>query len=212
MQTNDLIKALKADAAKPLMPLGRAWWIAIVGATIAAAIAFFLLIGPRPDIATAAHTLRFLFKFVITLSLSATAFLVLQALSRPGIPVRRVAQWLVLVPVLVSASVVAELLAVPPGQWKTVWWGSNVYICLTFIPVIGLIPLGVVLAALRHGAPSRPGFAGAVAGLLAGAIAATFYAAHCTDDSPLFVATWYSIAIAGLMFLGAILGPRVARW
>jgi hypothetical protein len=212
MQTNDLIKALKADAAKPSMPLGRAWWIAIIGATIVAAIAFFLLIGPRPDIAAAAHTLRFLFKFVITLSLTAIAFMVLQALSRPGINVSRIARWLVLIPVLVGASVVAELLAVPSGQWGTVWWGSNVYICLTFIPVIGLVPLGIILAALRHGAPSRPGLAGALAGLLAGSIAATFYAAHCTDDSPLFVATWYSIAIAGLMFLGAILGSRIARW
>ena len=33
--------------------------------------------------------------------------------------------------------------------------------------------------------------------VLAGGIAATLYAAHCTDDSPLFVATWYTIAIAG---------------
>jgi hypothetical protein len=78
--------------------------------------------------------------------------------------------------------------------------------------LIGLGPLAVFLAALRHGAPTRPRLAGAVAGLLAGGIAATFYAAHCTDDSPLFVATWYSIAIAGLVALGAICGRRVARW
>ncbi|MDP9812634.1 hypothetical protein J2W42_005504 [Rhizobium tibeticum] len=82
----------------------------------------------------------------------------------------------------------------------------------SFIPLIGLGPLAVFLAALRHGAPTRPRLAGAVAGLLAGGIAATFYAAHCTDDSPLFVATWYSIAIAGLAALGSVLGRRVARW
>jgi hypothetical protein len=51
-----------------------------------------------------------------------------------------------------------------------------------------------------------------VAGLLAGGIAATFYAAHCTDDSPFFVATWYPIAIAMLTACGLVLGRRFCRW
>ncbi|MEX2744508.1 NrsF family protein [Rhizobium mongolense] len=212
MQTNDLINALKADAEKQAMPLGYAWWVAIVAATIIAAGVFFVLIGPRPDFAVAAHTLRFLFKFIVTLALAVVAFALLRVLSRPGSDVRRAACWLFLVPILLGTAVVAELFVVPSDQLVTVWWGSNVYVCLTFIPLIGLGPLAVLLAALRHGAPTRPRLAGAVAGLLAGGIAATFYAAHCTDDSPLFVATWYSIAIAGLAALGTILGRRVARW
>ena len=51
----------------------------------------------------------------------------------------------------------------------------------------------------------------AAAGLLAGGLAATFYAAHCFDDSPLFVVTWYSLAIAGLTVLGALGGRRQQR-
>jgi hypothetical protein len=204
MQTNDLINALKADAAKQAMPLGHAWWVAIAAATIIAAAVFVVLIGPRPDFAVAAHTLRFLFKFVVTLVLTAVAFALLRVLSRPGSDVRGAARWLILTPILLGTAVAAELFAVPSDQLVTVWWGSNVYVCLTFIPLIGLGPLAVFLAALRHGAPTRP--------RVAGAIAATFYAAHCTDDSPLFVATWYSIAIAGLVVLGAICGRRVARW
>jgi hypothetical protein len=54
--------------------------------------------------------------------------------------------------------------------------------------------------------------AGAVAGLLAGGLAATFYAAHCFDDSPLFVATWYTIAIIILAALGALGGRFFVRW
>jgi hypothetical protein len=69
-----------------------------------------------------------------------------------------------------------------------------------------------LLLALRQGAPTRPGVAGAAAGLLAGGIAATFYAAHCTDDSPLFVATWYTLAIGALALLGAAVGQRFLRW
>ena len=212
MQTNDLINALRADAAKQAMPLGYSWWIAIVAATIIAAGAFFILIGPRPDFTAAAHTPRFLFKFIVTLALVVVAFALLRVLSRPGSDVRHVAYRLVLMPILLGTAVAVELFAVPSDQLVTVWWGSNVYVCLTFIPLIGLGPLAVFLAALRHGAPTRPRLAGAVAGLLAGGIAAPFYAAHCTDESPLIVATWYSIAITGLVALGAICGRRVARW
>ena len=89
---------------------------------------------------------------------------------------------------------------------------SNSRICLTAIPLLSLPLLGAALYALRQGAPTRPGFSGAVAGLLAGGMAAAIYAVHCTDDSPLFVATWYGIAIAGVSALGAILGRRVLRW
>lgn len=212
METNDLINALRADSAKQAMPLAYAWWMAIIAATIVAAGAFFVLIGPRADFAVAAHTARFLFKFVVTLALVVVAFALLRALSRPGSDVRRVAHRLVLMPILLGTAVMAELFAVPSDRLATVWWGSNVYVCLTFIPLIGVGPLAVFLTALRHGAPTRPSLAGAVAGLLAGGIAATFYAAHCTDDSPLFVTTWYSVAIAGLVALGAICGGRVARW
>ncbi len=85
-------------------------------------------------------------------------------------------------------------------------------VCLTYIPLIGIGPLAVVLLALRHGAPTSPARAGTVAGLLAGGIAATFYAAQCTDDSPLFVATWYTIAAALVSAIGALAGPRVLRF
>ena len=78
--------------------------------------------------------------------------------------------------------------------------------------MIGVGPLAVLLLAMRHGASTRPSLTGAVAGLVAGGLAATFYAAHCTDDSPLFVATWYPIAIGMLAILGAIAGKILIRW
>ncbi len=62
------------------------------------------------------------------------------------------------------------------------------------------------------GAPMRPGLAGMVAGLLAGGLGAALYAAHCPDDSPLFVATWYSLAIAIVMVIGGAVGHRILRW
>ena len=38
------------------------------------------------------------------------------------------------------------------------------------------------------------------------------YAAHCTDDSPLFVATWYTLAIAILTAAAGARWRAFARW
>jgi hypothetical protein len=107
---------------------------------------------------------------------------------------------------------VLELFLVPQALWEARLVGTNSFACLTYIPLIGLGPLVLFLLTLGHGAPTRPAIAGAVAGVLAGGVAASFYAAHCTDDSPLFVVTWYSIAILGLAAVGAIAARRLARW
>jgi hypothetical protein len=93
-----------------------------------------------------------------------------------------------------------------------VWMGHNAMVCMSSIPVIAAVPLGLMLYAIRQGAPARPARAGAIAGLIAGGIAAFFYAAHCFDDSPLFVATWYTIAIGVVTTVGALVGGRVLRW
>jgi hypothetical protein len=72
--------------------------------------------------------------------------------------------------------------------------------------------LAAALFGLRHGAPARPAVTGAIAGLLSAGMAATLYASHCSDDSPLFVATWYSIATAVVAAIGALAGSRVLRF
>jgi hypothetical protein len=90
--------------------------------------------------------------------------------------------------------------------------GQNSRICMTAIPAMSLPLLVAALIGLRHGAPTKPALAGAVAGLLSAGLAATFYASHCTDDSPLFVATWYTIATALVTAIGALAGSKVLRF
>jgi hypothetical protein len=211
MKTDDLIRALSADSRRPAMTLAAALAAALALAVIVAAIVFTATIGPRPDIAAAAETVRFLFKFVVTTVLAATAFAALTALSRPE-PAPRSMLWLAAAPLLLSAAVALELAVVPDAEWGRRLVGSNSLACLALIPLIGIGPLALFIAALRHGAPAHPSLAGAVAGLAAGGVAATLYAAHCTDDSPLFVATWYTLAITALAALGALAGRAFARW
>jgi hypothetical protein len=110
------------------------------------------------------------------------------------------------------AAVMTELLLVPPAVWGTRLVGSNALICLTAIPLLSLAPLVAVLVALRSAAPSSPVLAGAAAGLLAAASGATLYAFHCFDDSPLFVATWYTLAAIVVVTVGAVAGHRLLRW
>jgi hypothetical protein len=90
--------------------------------------------------------------------------------------------------------------------------GKNSWICMTAIPVLSLPILAGALMGLRHGAPSRPAVAGAVAGLLSAGLAATLYASHCTDDSPLFVATWYTLATALVTAIGALAGSKLLKY
>ncbi|ESX31563.1 MULTISPECIES: NrsF family protein [unclassified Mesorhizobium] len=212
MRTEDLIKALDADTSSKAMPLRSAWLMAAAAAAVIAALVFFLTIGPRPDIMTAMHTMRFLAKFVFTIVLAVTAFGLVRALATPGASTARAAAWMLAAPLLVAVAVALELFMVPEPMWSTRMVGSNMMICMGFIPLIGIGPLAVFLWMLRYGAPTRPVLAGAVAGLLAGGLAATFYAAHCFDDSPLFVATWYTLAIAVLAGLGALGGRFFVRW
>lgn len=212
MDTNELINSLVADARKPVASLSTVWWGAAGLAVTLAAVVFFATLGPRPDIAAAAETPRFLFKFAITITLAVSAFGLMRALSRPGDSWRKATPYLAAAPALVIAGVVAELILLPPDAWSANLIGVNAVVCLISISLIGIGPLAVFLLALRHSAPTRPALAGAVAGVLAGGIGATFFAAKCTNDSPLFVATWYTIAIAGLAVLGAVSANRLARW
>jgi hypothetical protein len=211
MDTERLIQTLAADSLSAT-PMNRVWLGAVVISVAVAAAVFFMAIGPRPDIGAAAETPRFLFKFVVTVALLATAFAALRTLARPDASIRAALPLLFLAPILLLAAVGIEMMLVPADQLRSLWIGTNSLNCLTFIPLIGVGPLAAFLFALKYGAPTRPSLAGAIAGLTAGGLAATFYAAHCTDDSPLFVATWYPLAIAMLTLAGAAAGRLFVRW
>lgn len=212
MDTARLIKVLAADARRPPVPLSVMWWGAAgLSAAFAAAVVYGGL-GPRLDLAVAAETARFLLKPVAMIALATGAFALVRALSRPGESWRKAISLIAPAPVLLALAALAELAVLPSNAWAVSLMGANGLVCLASISLIGIGPLAAFIAALRHGAPTRPALAGAAAGLLAGAIAAGLYAFHCMDDSPLFVATWYTTAILGLAALGAAAAHRFVRW
>lgn len=210
MKTSELINAISEDREMPLAP-GRALCLALIPGLVVA-IALFSRLGLRPHFLSLLADPRFSLKLLVCYLLAALAGLFVLRLFRPGGSWRRALLLLALPSALLGVGVIFELFVVSPANWETTMIGHNAMFCLKTIPLLGIAPLIAILVALRNGAPERPAVAGAGAGLLAGAIGAALYASHCPDDSPLFVAVWYPIAIAFLTALGAAVGARLLRW
>jgi hypothetical protein len=212
METDQLIRTLAADNTHRARPVGFVLALALLAAAPVSFMMFFSKLGVRPDVMTAMHNPFFDLKFVVTLALAITAIAVSLHLSRPETSLKGW-WWLLLIPVGILASGIASEMMMPqrlPMMERLI--GSNSRVCLTAIPLLSLPLLAAALFGLRHGATTRPAVAGAIAGLLSAGLAATLYAAHCTDDSPLFVATWYPIAIALVAGSGALVGSKVLRF
>ncbi|MCX8279282.1 NrsF family protein [Phyllobacterium sp. 0TCS1.6C] len=211
MKTDDLI-ALLAQDTSVRQNLNHLLLHALFAAVLIAGTVFVGFIGLRPDIDSVMETGRFLFKFVVTISLAITASAVLFRIGKPGVPTSFWTKTILIPVALIALAAIIELCAVPSESWYVRMIGHNARFCLTFIPALAAGPLCCLLYALRHAAPVRPAVAGAVAGLVAAGIAATFYAANCDDDSPLFVVLWYTIAISAVALVGAIFGRVLLRW
>ena len=210
MRTDDLIRALATDGARPVVPIGRHLTGALLIGITLSALLFLATLHARSDIALAFSIPGFCLKLIITVLLGLSAIAVLSDAARP-IPRLR---WhrLLLAPALLLAAVMFELSTVPAHLWTTRLIGHNAPHCLSLIPLLSLAPAACLMMALRRGAPARPAFAGAIAGVLSGAVGATMYALTCPDDSALFVATWYSIAIVAVTAASTYIGRRVLRW
>lgn len=212
MDTDRLIRTLAADNDWRT-PSVRMWLT--VGLILAAAVSsmiFMMTLHMRPDIHTAMRNPFFDLKFAVTLALAIPAIALAMRLARPDARVGGRAWWLALPVGLLVCGILAEAMVPQRLSWSTRLVGNNARACMMAIPAMSAPLLAASLVALRHGAPTRPAIAGAVAGFVSAGLAATLYASHCTDDSPLFVATWYTLATAIVAGLGALIGRRVLRF
>jgi hypothetical protein len=211
MKTEKLIDALVADRATPAKPMRWVLAAALLAGGLVSLVLFLATLGVRADIGPALGTWRFELKVGLVLLALGLAFSLCIALSRPVAPThpgRRLLPLAALAVLLIAI----ELLVLPTTSWASRLVGSNALVCLVAIPTLAIVPLAAVLAILRLGAPASPALAGGAAGLLAAAAAATLYAFHCFDDSPLFVVTWYALAALPVIALGAAAGHRLLRW
>ena len=210
MRTEDLIGALARDAKDERRSVGQTLAVAWA-AGIAVALALFLfLLGPRVDFAHAMTTPWYPLKLAVLGAIAVFCVPIAEALLRPGARVPSL--WLVLPSVLLALAVAADLWALGvAGAWTRLQGRNGLY-CVTLVPFFSVAPLVASLIAMRTGAPTSPLRAGLVAGLLSGAVGGLLYGLYCPDDSPLFVAVWYTIGIAVVASAGALAGRVLLRW
>ena len=210
MKTADFIATLAEDRA-PETGIRRFALALAAGAALSLAV-FLVALGPRPDFADAVQTLRFDVKFLEAFALvAAGAWVCIQA-TRPDFRMRTT-RWALLFPAaLVLVGVAVELVVMPSETWARRLVGVNAVHCLMMIPLMAFAPLAAAIAALRWAAPRSPALCGALAGAAAAGLSAAIYAGNCTDDSPLFVASWYSLAVLIVTGLGAVAGRKWLAW
>lgn len=213
MKTDDLVAMLAAGpVAVPRQAASRRLGLALaIGAPLSLAI-LLVEYGLRRDLLQALFWPMFWVKLLFPLAIAGAAFVMVQRLARPGVPVRRA--WIgAVLPVLAvwALAVVAWFDTPVEGRMPSLM-GQSWRICAMSIAVMALPVFVGAMAALRSLAPTRPALAGAAAGALAGGVGAAVYALHCMELTAPFLAVWYVSGIAVPVLVGALLGPRLLRW
>jgi hypothetical protein len=213
MKTDDLIALLAADSAPvPRHAAARSLALALLAGLPLALAIVVLFYGIRPDLALAVHWPMFWAKLLFGVLIALGGLVALQRLARPG--VRLGGAWLgpVMPVLLVWAMAAFVLAAAPPDLRASLVLGQTWRTCTASIAMISLPVFIAAFAALRTLAPTRPAWAGACAGAMAGGAAAAVYALHCPELEAPFLAVWYVLGIAVPTGVGALAGPRLLRW
>ena len=211
MRTDDLIRAMAADT-EPARPVAATLAAGLLLCAAVLAAMFLPAMGMRPDLGSALMRLPVVVKQAAPLLVALGAFGAALRLARPGMPAGGWVWVLTAAPLILALAVGGAMRAMPASDWMPAMMGQSNGQCVGFITLMALPLLAVALWALRDGASTRPAVSGALAGLLAGGAAAVVYSLHCTEDSPLFYAVWYGLAVLIATGVGAALGSRVLRW
>ncbi|MBY0303836.1 MAG: DUF1109 domain-containing protein [Sphingomonas sp.] len=213
MRSEDLIQSLSADT-RAISPHAAEQRLAIglIGGGLAALAVMVPWMGFRPDLPGAMMTVGFAMKWAYTISLALLALVATLHVARPDAPRMRHA-WLLLVPfALLAVASIVELSETPVGGWLPMWLGGSWRECSARVAMLSLPVFGGMLWAFRALAPTRLTAAGAAAGLVSGACAATIYGLHCPEVSATFVLTWYTLGMVLAAGAGALVGPKLLRW
>jgi hypothetical protein len=154
VKTDDLIELLVKDP--PPWRFRSVLAGAVAGGIIIAAILFFAEIGFRPDIFGAVKSNRFLFKFIVTVSLAVAAIWVTLSVGRPDGSLAHRGLALSIAPALLACAVVIELLVLPQSQWMPQLVGRNARLCLTLIPLAFDRPARLPTGSATRGRPVEP--------------------------------------------------------
>src|SRR5258708_9444130 len=213
MKTDQLIDMLSTNV-EPVQQ-GRLRKTLVGALVVGGAAAFCLMltsvgvgVGVMDGLLAGYLTLKLLF----TLSLIGVGAALLERLMRPGQDGQKLFAFVFLPFFIVMCAGVASLVFGQPMAWGRMIFGMQWATCLLCIPLFAVVPFAALIWALRKGAPTNLRRAGAIAGLVAGALGATAYAFHCPDDSVPFIVIWYGTLVGLCGVIGTLLAPRLLRW
>ncbi|MEO0428433.1 MAG: NrsF family protein [Pseudomonadota bacterium] len=122
-------------------------------------------------------------------------------------------------PMLATCGPLAALLAMVAlmaglGQREdvTVFRMDHVLHCAEIIGILAIAPFLWLSIAMRRGAPASPRAAGAMIGLIAGAIGALAYTFSCPIEDSLAALSAHSLSVLLVSALGAAVGPSIFSW
>lgn len=181
-------------------------------ALIVSAAVVWMTLGPRPDLASVVDEPAFLLRQAYVLGIAGFAGWLMLRLGQPGAPVRVPAIGLGGVALLVIGLVAWEQAGLDGATRLSALVGQSWTQCSLRVAAISLVATPFVFFAARRLAPVRPTLTGFVAGIVAGALAASAYGLYCAEITATFVATWYSLGILASGLAGAALGRWTLRW
>jgi hypothetical protein len=212
MNTEQFIQTLASDLrtdTRQAPPFGLRLFLMVATASLPSALVIWFGL-PRSPHLMHGPTATIEYTVAAALALAAGALWAATSLSRPEVRPRH--RWMALPILVLVVGIAIELARTPPALWEHRLLGDSPFGCFALVSLLSLPILAGVLFVLRSGAPSYPRSSGAMAGLLAGGIAATLYTLHCPEDSLLFVGVWHVAAILLVASIGAVAGSRLLRW
>lgn len=213
MRSEDLIERLSAE----VRPADSMRWprLAIFWLSLSAGLAGLLVVfglSLRPDIGNWLSNSAMQIKSAYTLGLSLASLLAFWALSQPLGQNRLGPLFAIGLMMLTGTIALIEAQHLTPEALNHVWMAPSWAFCMGTIWALSAPILVVALWLMRQRAPVYPTQAGLASGLLAGALAASAYTLHCTEDSALFLFSWYTLGMALCGLTGAIAGHFTLRW
>lgn len=213
MKTDELIALL----ARQVEPVDRRAPVRAFAAAITVGVAVALALVRTPlagDLLVPAYVDEPMLwvKLAFSTALALTSLWAVGRLARPGVRLS-IAGALPFLPIAgVWLLAAAALAAAAPDQREALIWGRTWSTCPATIALLSLPTFVGSLLALRKMAPTRPAWAGAAAGGLAGGVGAAVYALQCPELAAPFVGVWYVLGVAIPVLIGAGLGRTLLRW
>lgn len=213
MKTDDLISMLATGVAPvDRHVVGRRFGIAIAAGGAMALLLLSITLHFRADLAEVAATPLFWAKVALPLSLMLGALWRVMRLARPGMAIAGVWPGISAPFAAVWLGAAYVLANTPAGERAAAILGQTWRVCPFAIAMLSVPAFIAIFWALRGLAPTRLRLAGAMGGLLSGAVATLVYCLHCPEMGVAFWGVWYVLGMLVPTAIGALLGPRLLRW